>query len=249
MSEEKHKDDLEFTGERVVLGQTPQRVEAEHVARYKYTQELVGGKVVLDVACGSGYGTDILGAKAKEVHGVDISQDAVDFARANFTKENVHFKQGGAAKLDFPDAMFDAVVSFETIEHLEHEDTKKYLSEIHRVLKGGGRFYVSTPNKRVVSPNSDKSLVSDYHTHEYVERELVELVEGYGFRTVRMLGQRILPRLAVYWPIRMIADAIGKYILKRRIDLYWIPTGPSVVAYDRWHEPRYYYLIAEKVAK
>lgn len=237
---------MDFSGERVVLGKTPLRVEAEHKARYRYVVPLVKDQKVLDIACGSGYGTAMLGESAKEVHGVDISEEAVEHAAATYGKEHIKFSCGNAAKINFPDNYFDSIVSYETIEHLETQDSVNYMKELFRVLKPGGNYFLSTPNKRVVSPNSDVSLVSDYHTHEYVEDELVAYVKKFGFKVEKVLGQRIVPKWAVHWQIRALFDAIGKYILRRRVDLYWIPTGPSVVEYDSRHEPRYFVLIATK---
>ena len=237
---------MDFTGERVVLGKSPHRVDSEHLARYQYLDQFIKDKIVLDIACGSGYGTDMLAKSAKEAYGVDISPDAIQHANEHYSATNLHFQQGAAGKSDFPDNFFDVVVTYETIEHLTVAVAKEYLADIFRVLKAGGQLFVSTPNRRVVSPNSTFSLVSDFHTHEYTEDELVSFIEQFGFKVDKVLGQRILPKLAVYGPVRMVADAIGKYILKRRVDLYWIPTGPNVVSYDSMHEPRYYLLIAQK---
>jgi ubiquinone/menaquinone biosynthesis C-methylase UbiE len=238
--------EMEFTGEQVVLGQTPHRVEAEHLVRYEYIKALAQDKVVLDVACGSGYGAALIGKTAKEVYGVDISPEAITHAEKNFSAPNTHFILGSGAELTFDDKFFDIVTSFETIEHLNSEDTKKYLAGIHRTLKDDGVFYVSTPNRRVVSPNSNVSLVSRWHIHEYVEPELVSVVEQAGFAVTEIYGQRILLKIFNIGVVRAIADFLGRVILKRRINLYWIPTLPGLVKYDYFHEPRVYFIVARK---
>ena len=237
---------MDFTGEQAVLGKGSRRSEADHIARYNYLQEFVKDKIVLDVACGSGYGSSLIGENAKEVYGVDISKEAIKHAEENFASSKVHFTQGNGAELAFKDKFFDVAVTFETIEHLTPEDTEKYLQDIHRTLKDDGILFLSTPNRRVVSPNSKISLVSDWHTHEYTERELVNLIEKFGFKVTKILGQRIIPKVANIGLVRMVADAIGKYILKRRVDLYWIPNPPNLVTYGFWQEPRCYFLIARK---
>lgn len=238
---------MEFTGEQVVLGQTPHRVEAEHLVRYNYVKMLAKEKVVLDVACGSGYGSALIASGAKEVYGVDISPQSIAHAEKNFSLPNLHYVLGSAAALTFEDKFFDIVTSFETIEHLNADDTNKYLAGIHRTLKNDGTFYVSTPNRRVVSPNSDVSLVSDWHIHEYTEQELVLTIESAGFEVTEIYGQRIIPTFFNVGIVRKVMDLIGAHLLKRRINLYWIPTPPNIVKYGKFHEPRVYFMVARKV--
>lgn len=118
----------------------------DHLGRYAFAAEFVKEKVVLDVACGSGYGSAYLFDKgAKMVVGGDISSEAMEDARVSYVRPGVEFLLLDATKLPFADNSFEAIVSMETIEHLgQYQD---YLSECKRVLKGGGVFICSTPNK------------------------------------------------------------------------------------------------------
>ena len=138
---------VKFTGERLIPN-LPELtfLYQEHIVRYLFASQFVRSKVVLDAACGTGYGSSLLLDKgAKKVIGVDISKDAIDYCNQNYKKENLEFKIDDCTKLNLNNSYFDAVVSFETIEHLKEPDS--FLSEIQRILKRNGMLVISTPNK------------------------------------------------------------------------------------------------------
>src|SRR5512136_1618947 len=110
-----YRTDMEFTGERVVPGKTPQTIYDEHIYRYIFAAGLTKNKVVLDVACGTGYGVGYIVEKGVgEVIGVDISMVAANYARERFGKDNqASFICADAIRLPFVDNVFDVVVSFE----------------------------------------------------------------------------------------------------------------------------------------
>jgi len=177
--------DMEFTGERVVPGKTPPDIYKEHIDRYIFAANLTGNKDVLDVACGTGYGTAYLAeGGARRAVGVDISLEAVNYARDRFG-EGASFICGNAATLPFADYSFDAVVSFETLEHLR--TYRKFLAECHRVLKQNGLLICSTPNRRVFSPNLAKPL-NPYHVKEFWPEEFQRLLSRY-FSSISLYGQ------------------------------------------------------------
>lgn len=171
--------DMDFTGERCVLEKSGALIEKEHLDRYDFALDFVKGKKVLDIACGTGYGSIMLSEKAENVLGVDISSESLQYANNTFQSSNLKFKQGDAVNLDFiNDETFDVVVSFETIEHIA--EFTKYLTEIRRVLKKGGLFIVSTPNKLKHSPNSDTPL-NHFHVIEFRLNEFDDLLKKYFF--------------------------------------------------------------------
>ena len=136
-------DDFEFTGERFVPGVAGE-IAHEHWHRYAFARRFLGGKRVLDVACGEGYGSAWLAAVAQHVVGVDIDPAAIAHARAKYAScGNLRFEQGSATALQLPERSIDVVVSFETIEHLAGEDQPRMLAECARVLRPGGRLTVS----------------------------------------------------------------------------------------------------------
>lgn len=95
----------------------------------------IAGKKVLDYGCGGGKYSNWLGQKAKEVVGIDLSENALDFARKNCNLKNVSFFKMDCEKIDFQSECFDIVFDSESFCSLNHE---KAFSEISRVLKPKG---------------------------------------------------------------------------------------------------------------
>jgi SAM-dependent methyltransferase len=179
--------DLEFTGERYVPG-TAGEIAHEHWHRYVFARAFVQGLRVLDVACGEGYGSALLGQVAAHVTGVDIDVETLDHARSAYAdRANVEFIHGSAAALPLPDASVDVITSFETIEHLEAADQPRMLAEFARVLRPDGFVIVSSPNRPQYS--DVRGYVNPFHLHELDRDELARLLEPH-FRAQRWHRQR-----------------------------------------------------------
>jgi ubiquinone/menaquinone biosynthesis C-methylase UbiE len=169
---------------------------------YAFAAEFVKGKVVLDVACGAGYGSSYLFSKgARAVIGGDITAEAIEAAQKFYGGEGVEFRVLDATRLPFADESFDVVTSMETIEHLEQY--RDYLNECKRVLKEGGVFVCSTPNKGHGIPEIKE--FSPFHVHEFYAEEFKELLSqfftgtqlyGHGYwREAEKTGWRIRIRI------------------------------------------------------
>ena len=140
-------------------------VYIEHIVRYEFAARLLRGKSVLDVACGSGYGSEVLAqAGAHSVVGVDLSPEASRYADGRYSSDSTSFLAGDAEHLPFRAASFDVIVSFETIEHLH--DPFSFLSEVKRLLKPDGLLVISSPNKGVFIEGNP------FHVHEFTYDEL-----------------------------------------------------------------------------
>lgn len=178
----------DLTAERVVPTTPEHRgYFQEHMTRYMFAAQFVRGRVVLDAGCGTGYGAAYLASRgAARVYGIDMAADAIEYSRVHYQRDNVIFSVMDCTTLDFPDETFDVVVSLEVIEHLG--DAERYLSEMRRVLKADGVFILSTPNKAVHSPNTNKPL-NPFHFKEYTIAELEETLLAY-FAVVVLFGQR-----------------------------------------------------------
>lgn len=159
-------------GERMIPAAHRQAVVyAEHMVRYVFAAPLVRGKRVLDVASGSGYGSELLmAAGAAEVTGLDYEPEAVRYGLRHHSSGAPQFVTADAGEMPLADALFDVVISFETIEHLP--DPFKFLREVKRVLKPGGLFIVSTPNKGVFIEGNQ------FHLHEFTYEELQSALAG-----------------------------------------------------------------------
>ncbi len=119
------------------------------------------------------------------VVGGDISQTSIEYAKTHYAQHGLHFCLLNAHRLPFNDESFDVVVSIETIEHLEKP--MQFLSECYRVLKPGGEFVCSTPNKKMASPYTRKPLEPS-HVKEFDIDELRSLAEEH-FPSVTIVGQ------------------------------------------------------------
>ncbi|MGH8589673.1 MAG: glycoside hydrolase family 99-like domain-containing protein [Gammaproteobacteria bacterium] len=177
--------DLPWTGERYVP-KIDGDIEMEHLHRYAIARDLAYGKDVLDIACGEGYGSELLATVARKVTGVDISEETVAHAARKYVRPNIAFAVGSCACIPLADANVDLVVSFETIEH--HDRHLEMMQEIRRVLRPAGVLIISSPDKHEYSdvPN----YKNEYHVKELYLSEFRDLLAA-GFKHVRMLGQRV----------------------------------------------------------
>jgi SAM-dependent methyltransferase len=182
---------MEFTHERLV----PQNYHSMrdlyywHLSRYHFGKQfLQRADRVLDIACGTGYGSYELAFIAREVVAVDISQEAVDYAQKTFPSNNITFTCGNAAAVQKSvTGKFDVCTSFETIEHLTQDDQEFFLKGISEILEDNGYFIVSTPNTQIYS--SGEETKNEFHLHELDLKEFRTLLEKY-FETVFIVGQR-----------------------------------------------------------
>lgn len=167
---------------RIRRGARPGRTEQDHVSRYQFAAEYAPGKRVLDIACGTGYGSQILReAGASSVVGVDVSPDAITFARRNSAADGIEYICANAETTKSL-GPFDLVVSFETIEHVH--DYQQTLRNLHAMLKPGGTLIISTPNRSVTSPQA--KTVNDipdnkYHVREWNLPEFLGILREAGF--------------------------------------------------------------------
>jgi len=180
-------DPLEFTGERFVPG-TEGEIAHEHWHRYVFARPFVAGKRVLDVACGEGYGSALLSEAAESVVGVDIDAASIAHASAAYSHcRNLRFVEGGAAALPLSPASIDAIVSFETVEHLDAADQRAMIAEFARILAPGGLLILSSPNRPEYS--TARHYANPFHRHE-LDRDELERLLGAAFPERRWYRQR-----------------------------------------------------------
>jgi ubiquinone/menaquinone biosynthesis C-methylase UbiE len=158
----------------------------EHVHRYDVAvKRLKGNEKILDIACGTGFGSDILAQYTKNtVIGGDIVPEVVAECRETWHRPNLKFEVLDGTKLPYEDGYFDVIVSYETIEH-----TTQYvemLNEFNRVLKPNGTAFISTPNFPINSPSG--KVTNPYHTQEFTYDELDKILRG-AFKNVDITGQ------------------------------------------------------------
>lgn len=186
------KDKLVCTGERVIEGDyktsaSRYLIYLFHVATYKFCLPYLRQKKVLDFGCGSGYGTHFVSSECQHITGIDISAGAIEYARQNYSNENLEYLKINnieSEPLPFKDNEFDVVISFQVMEHICQVD--KYLSEIRRVLRGGGTLIIATPDRTSrLFPGQRPWNV--YHVTEYSPEAFYSIVAR-KFPNVELYG-------------------------------------------------------------
>lgn len=161
---------------------TGQATLALHVERYRFAARHARPGRVLDLACGAGYGSAILAERADlRILGVDLSFDAIDYARRHHAQARVEFAQGDAQAFIDRDG-FDTIVSLETLEHVA--DPGRLLERFAALLRPGGRLIASVPT----TPSVD---LNPHHLHDFSERSIRALVatRAPGLREISSLRQ------------------------------------------------------------
>jgi SAM-dependent methyltransferase len=192
---------LAFTGERF----TPEHkgpIWYEHWHRYCAVAPHAAGRVVLDAACGEGYGSMLLAGSASRVVGVDLDAEAVAHARARYRAPNLAFARASVTALPFASGVFDAIVSFETIEHLAAQ--RAMLGEFRRVLSPQGFLVISSPNRPVYNEGGD--VDNAFHVRELDRDELQALLDP-GFPQQAWYAQRAIAN-SVLWAEQPSIDGV-----------------------------------------
>ena len=150
----------------------------------KHVQDFSGQATLLDCACGSGYGAELLKGHTSYI-GVDVSSEAIDFARKNYG-EYGEFCLCDGLRLPFSDGAFEIISSLETIEHLPKNDHCHFISELLRVLKPGGRIIITSPNRNYLYKKHLKrrGWHNPYHHYEYELKEFLEFIKSFANLTV-----------------------------------------------------------------
>jgi SAM-dependent methyltransferase len=184
---------LSLTGER-----TLPEVPAEnywfrrHLAVYRFVAERCRGLDVVDMACGEGYGSDVLATRAARVTGVDANPEAHEHARLKYARPGVRFVRDLVESYGDP---CDAIVFLQTIEHLR--DPGAVLDHFRGLLRPGGTAYVSTPNVLTLAPPGASKSGNPWHVREYRAEEFRALCAA-GFPSVELLGLQHAGKLRLH---------------------------------------------------
>jgi SAM-dependent methyltransferase len=172
---------LELTGERT-LPDVPEENYwyRRHLAVYEWIAERCWDLRVVDLACGEGYGADVIAREgAADVIGVDANPEAFEHARSRYRRDNLSFERGLVE--DF-DTERDAVVFLQTIEHI-HEPGRL----LDRIAEVAPVAYISTPNRLTLAPPGAEKSDNPWHLREYDVGQYRELLEPH-FSSVEILG-------------------------------------------------------------
>ena len=168
----------------------PPWLRHQHFARYRWAAQRISGRVIVDAACGTGFGVqELRRLPGRRVIGIDLAGPSLLQASREHGGAQTLFVEGDVQSLPIASESVESFVSFETIEHVASD--RDFLGEVRRVLRPGGAFLCSTPNRIVTNPglSIDRRPFNPYHLREYSLPELRELLQGF-FSHVEMLGQR-----------------------------------------------------------
>ena len=176
---------LEDTGERVIPdNMKPSNLMLlEHLARYHFSKSFLKGRL-LDIACGSGYGTQLVAKlgrkKLSEVVAADINPQAVKYASKRYHHPSIDFRVENAVDPELVNKIgtFDVILSFETYEHIKDEEA--YFNNMYQLLNPEGVFVMSTPfGKGRGIPSG-----SSFHVHQITKEEFTHLFDAFDYQSV-----------------------------------------------------------------
>ncbi len=204
------------TAERVSRDVTDNFVFQRSKLAYVEAAKRVGGRV-LEIGTGTGYGIDIIAPNVEHF----VTMDKTRSEELGAMPVNVEFKEGVVPPLPFADESFDYVVSFQVIEHIKRD--KEFVREVHRVLKRGGKFIVSTPNRPM-------SLTRNpWHVREYTAEQFGALLSS--FAEVEALGVGGNERVWSYYEKnRESVQRITRFDIFRM--QWWMPRWVLQIPYD-----------------
>jgi 2-polyprenyl-3-methyl-5-hydroxy-6-metoxy-1,4-benzoquinol methylase len=208
---------LELTGERTLPDVPAENYwYCRHLAVYEWIAERVRSMRVTDLACGEGYGADVLAGAAAEVIGVDANPEAHAHAVARYRRPNLRFERDLVDNVAGPR---DAIVFLQTIEHIEEPGPL-----LEAIAAAAPVAYISTPNRLTLAPEGAEKSDNPWHVREYTAAEFGALLAPY-FSSVQLLGLHHARRLRVHqWALRAGWDRVhGALGLTERFYDWFVP--------------------------
>lgn len=221
---------------KLATSERPGKFEGAIAKKYLFASNFVKGKVVLDLGCGFGDGTNLLAKKASKVYGIDISAAAIAYAKIKYARKSLSFEKENVLNIKYLPSSFDVITAFELIEHITPKQQAFLLKKIITFLKQNGVFILSTPNKISPFSNIRKSVplskkyesLNPYHTGEFTLKELKKILRLF-FRKVIIYGvvcknKKFLTRRQeiTNYKRRKVTDYLSQYKLTHKL-LPFIP--------------------------
>ncbi|MCK4736579.1 MAG: sulfatase-like hydrolase/transferase [Methanophagales archaeon] len=242
---------LEWTGERYLPFVDPEisgaEIHYEHLHRYAFAAQFVKGKKVLDFASGEGYGSYMLSKEAELVIGVEIDEKTVKHASSSYISDNLEFIQGSILKVPIEgEKMFDAIICFEAIEHVEEHEV--LMKEVKRLLRDDGIFIVSSPNKKVYTDDPDYH--NPFHLKELYFDEFKKLLNNY-FTNTNFFGQRVYTASNLWCLTSREAPNYSEFMIEKgdnefffsdgnqKVPLYFIAVASNADLNERYNKRSY----------
>lgn len=153
----------------------------DHIQRYIYFKDFYKEKNILDAACGSGYGCEIMIKNyAKRVVGIDINDAIIRKNIKTYQYPNLEFLNIPCENINQLESKFDIITSFETIEHLK--EPKVFIQYAYDLLVDNGILIISTPNVKRFKESNQSNIQNHYHLHEFSLDELKDILMNCHFK-------------------------------------------------------------------
>jgi SAM-dependent methyltransferase len=223
-------------------GDHPQRFQhqmyRELLRLLRARRPLDAGTRLLEVSCGRGGGLDAFLAGAApalvDATGLDVAASAIAFCRATYGEnDRLHFVEGSALDLPFPDASFDVVLNVEASN--DYGDRPRFFAEVHRVLRPGGVFLYTDSFRTAQAEQMQEELAAAGFDAEFTD------ITSNVAEACRLDSPR---RRAV---IRQQAPLIGRVMFGRQLENYAGVEGSN--KYRQFAEGRRAYLMTAAVKR
>lgn len=145
----------------------------QHKFAYNYAKRYVKNKTVLEIGCGTGYGSNLLEKYVKNITAFDKDSNTIKIDIAKYRGKKINFLCSSIEDF-YIKKHFDVVISFQVIEHIKNPEL--FIKKVFTFLKPHGLFIITTPNFKTQSYNENP-----YHVHEYTAAELKKFLVKYGF--------------------------------------------------------------------
>jgi len=165
-------------------------IRCEHLARYIYASEQIRkrkARLVLDVACGSGYGSYEIAKYAYKVVSIDKNAPLTKYLKSNINYHQIDLNKYDILSCLDSNKKMDAIVCYETLEHLDKP--KEFLLSLANVVKNNGLLFISVPNGEYEKTDENNKLINPYHLHSFSDSKIINMLEECGFIIKRMLFQ------------------------------------------------------------
>ncbi|MBI5346631.1 MAG: class I SAM-dependent methyltransferase [Chlamydiae bacterium] len=170
---------------KIVLGKyasywqikSPRRM-LHHLAYYKFAAKMIGkNKKVLDVGCNEGLGTWLIAKECGFAKGIDFDEDAIKTAKSNFSGDIIDFEANDFLQNTSSNEEWDAIISFDVIEHIYPENSHKFLNLITQNLKPQGLVIIGTPS--LISQNFASDISKAGHVNVYSPQRLEDEMRNF----------------------------------------------------------------------
>lgn len=208
-------------------GTTGQQALALHLDRYRFAATQITAGRILDIACGVGYGTNLLfdsESGCQYALGVDMDQDSITYAKNRYQEQGMAFEVNDAMTFTSTE-LFDSIVTLETIEHLP--DPKDFIKHLMSLLRPGGKLIASVPTTPTVDANP-------YHMHDFTEYSFRHMAANFPLKEIASYQQK-----QSFNPVAVLTKAESRLADLRPNLPFYYAQHPSAFFQRIWSTLRY----------